>query len=287
MITAIRKKISTIILTLTVAIFLPIILSSAQTSLDFKVPQPPESKLLHTKLVELANTDVQTVLYTSREDEAAILEYYQQFFSSQGFEAILDKQRQTRNKRLLRFKKDDLVVSIALLSKLEETEVVVAKYLQPEGAPPIEELKPSLKDSMFALPKEDCEGEDLDIIPRPPDSVRLLSLDRGNMVTLSYATSLFVEEARDFYKLNMPYQGWEIKQEMAAADGLNAYKRTTGKSSLGVKAPFEGFNVEQVIRDSYLLEFYGRFGRANITILPNFMDRESGSMVQINYSSGD
>lgn len=280
---ATKKKLRLIIVILIAGTLSLVKFDSAHADLDFNVPSPPQSSLLKSQPFRFGGRDIQVSVYTSQSDQENIIKYYKVFFENKGFQIVSDRQIQIANKRMLSFKKDILVVNIAILPKLGDTKVVIGKYLQPEGSPPIEELKPSLKDSMFALPKEDCEGEDLNIIPRPPESVRLSSSDTGSRAVLVYTTSLSVPEARDFYKLNMPYQGWEIKQEMAAADGLNAYKRTTGKSSLGVKAPLEGFNAEQIISDSYLLEFYGRFGRADITILPNFINRESGSMVQIVY----
>lgn len=256
----------------------------AENDLTFDVPAPPHSKFLDSKEFRMAGRQIYALLYGSDESAETIGEYYRNFFQKQDFQKISDKPNEKTNKQLLGFKKDELVVKIAIMVKDDETEIVVTKYLEPAGEPPLEKTKPSVKDTLFALPKEDVPGKDLAVVPRPPQSVRIMDMDRGPTATIMYTTSLDVNAAADFYRVKMPEQEWTLAKEMAAKKAVQAYEEATGKKSLGIKSPFsDGEDFEQVISDSYVLDFKASFGSAQITIFPNFLDRKLGSMVQIIY----
>lgn len=258
----------------------------AETRPDFQVPAPPAGELLDTQAFTLGGRGFKAYLYKSDKDEAAIAEYYQRFFKSHDFENILDEIEEKQNKRLLRFKKEDLVVGIALMPKAEGTEVVISEYLQPAGSPPPEKLKPSVND--LTLPQEDQPGKDLKIIPRPPQGIRWMSMDTGKRAHLMYATPLGVGEVVGFYKANMPDNSWEIERETATRDTMDTYVQATGKKDLGIKTPFrDAEDLNEIIKDSYVLDFKSGYGRARITVFPNFMDRRLGSLVQIVYGQGD
>jgi hypothetical protein len=268
----------------TVAIFLTVS-AEAGIGLDFDVPKPPESQLLMSMPISFGGKSVQTFRYKSQASKFDIADFYERFFEQEEFEKILDKEEKKRNKRLLRFKRDNLVVSVAILSRFTQTEIVLAKYIELEGDLPPEELRPSISDSLINLPQEDAQGKDLLIIPRPPDSVRWASTQRGQNTFLVYSTSLTVEEIKDFYKLNMPYQNWELEAELITEDALQAYKEVTGKKSLEFPSVFsDGENIEDIIKDAYVLDFQGQYGRSRITIFPNFVDRKLGSIIQIVYT---
>lgn len=276
---------------LTGIIFLGIILvfwvglAYPELNLDFQVPGPPQGELLDSKALRLGGRDIRTFLYNSKENQYDIAAYYQRFFEGQEFWNILDKAKQHNGSRILRFKKQDLVVSISIMPDIDETQVVIAKYLQPEGSLSPEETKPSVKDSLFALPEQDKPGEDLMVIPRPPESIRWMSkkLDRGQF--LIYATALPVAETVRFYKAQMPYRAWRLQEETATSNTLETYKQITGRKDLGVQTPFsDGEDLNQIVNDSYILNFRGSFGEAQITVFPNFVDRQLGSIVQINYN---
>jgi len=255
-----------------------------ENSLNFNIPAPPHSSLLDTKELRIANHKVDNVLYGSTESPDTVAVYYRNFFQQQGFQKTADSLDEKKKKLLLGFKRNELVVNIAVVVKEDNTQVVVTRYLQPAGEPPLEKLKPSVKDTLFALPKEDASGHDLADVPRPPNSVRMMSMNRSSGVMLMYTTTLDVAAAVNFYHEQMPAE-WAFTNEVPAKQALDAYKQATGKKSLGIKSPFsDGEDFEQVISDSYVLNFKSDYASCQITVFPNFFDRKLGSMVQITYS---
>jgi hypothetical protein len=253
---------------------------------DSDFPLPPESELLETKDLRLGGRDIQTFVYKSKVDQYNITEYYRKFFQDKEFDNLLDKREKRKDKQLLKFKKGELVFSLAIIPKPDGTHVVIAKYLEPAGSPPLESMELSVKDSLFALPQQDGPGKDLDFIPRPPESIRWLRQDLERRSLLTYATKLSVEEVVAFYKAQMPAQGWEFIKETATQQAVEAYKSTTGKKDLGLEKPFsDGEDLNQIINDSYVLDFKGRAGEVRLTIFPNFVDRKLGTLVQIAYST--
>lgn len=258
--------------------------AGAETGLTFDVPAPPHSKLLDTKELRMANRQINTVLYGSDEDISTVSDYYRDFFQEQEFQKILDTLNAKTKKQLLRFKQDELVVSIAVFIRGGQTNVVIAKYLQAQGEPPPEEIKPSVKDSLFALPKKDVPGIDLSGIPRPPEGIRIMSRDEGGGATVMYTTPIDVATTADFYRREMAAQRWEPADEMAVWKAVDGYEKATGKKNLGIKSPFsDGEDFEQVVRDSYVLNFNSGSSTAEVIIFPNFAGRDLGSIVQITY----
>lgn len=281
------KKNQILILTALSLFFVSLV--SAETDLSFTVPGPPQSKPLGSQPLRIGGREILASAFESQEEKSHIVDYYQDFFKEQDFKQLSDKPIFKTTTRQMRFKKEDLVVDVYLSAQEEKTEVVVAKYLQPEGAPDLENSPLSVKDSFFSLPTQDAPGEDLRFIPRPPESLRLSSikLDQGKNIFLTYMTPLSVEQAKDFYKLNMPYQTWLIQRDMPTGELVEDYKKATGKKSLGMYSAFsDAENFDSVVHDGYLLDFKSGFGSASITIFPNFIDKKLGSVVQIVYLEG-
>lgn len=185
----------------------------------------------------------------------------------------------------MRFKKDRLLVDITVLDKQIKTEIGVSKFLLPqEETSPEEAGRLLAKNLLSNLPQEDLPGEDLVNVPRPPQSVRLMSQDCCPAATVTYSTSLDVTAAADFYRLKMPNYHWQLTSQAATAKALEAARQASGQATLGIKSPFpDGENFEQVISDSYVLEFRSGSDTCRITIFPNFLNRKLGSMVQIVY----
>jgi hypothetical protein len=261
------------------------IAAMAEGSLNFDMPVPAGTNLEDAKELRMAGRQVETALYASDKSADAVAEYYRNFFQEQKFQKLIDKANIKTKRQNLRFKKDELLVSITITAGEDKTRIVTAKYLQPAGEPPLEEIKPSVKDTLFALPKQDVPGKDLADVPRPPESVRIASLGRGMNATIIYTTSLDVAAAADFYRQKMPQKQWAPVNEVSARKAVEAYEGATGKKGLGIQSPFsDGEDFQQIINDSYVLNFSADFGSCQITIFPNFLGRELGSMVQIAYS---
>ncbi len=264
-----------------------LILSEQALDLNFEVPGPPGADSAQTQNFRFGGRDILCLGYNSKADALAIKNYYCQFFQENGFSKVKEEELFGKSSfKQIRFKKDELVINIILASKPDQTtDVAISKYLQPQASPDLEQLKPSVKDSFLTLPAEDQQGNDLLIIPRPPKSVRLADLDQGKgSVTLVYTTELGAQETKEFYKESMPEQAWELEKEVCAGDLMEAYKKTA-KKNINLPSPFsDGEDMNEVAAGAYQLSFKARFGKAGVSIMPNFMDKKLGSIVQINYT---
>ena len=269
---------------------MPVALACGQQGLDLEVPLPAGSQLMDTKDFSLAGKNIRSLLYKSKESLSGIRAYYQRAMAEQGFRNLsASQQGQFKDTAQLKFQKEDLIVRIALTPKPEETEIVISKYLEPPGSLPLEKSKPSVKDSLFALPKKDAPGEDLAFIPRPPSGVRWQGLRQEKEAILIYGTPLSPDTLIRFYQGKMPSYGWQLENESATKEVLEAYKKASGgKSPDLLESPFgDGEDFAGIIKDSYLLEFEGSRGQAQVTIIPNYVDRKLGSIVSIFYSQGE
>jgi hypothetical protein len=257
----------------------------AESGLDFSVPAPGGSKFLENKDLVLANRQVNSALYSSNEEIGSLSNFYRDFFVNQGFRKIIDSLDQASNQQLLRFQKDTLVVSIAIFIKDNQANIVVSKYLQSAGEPAIEEAKPSVNDTLMQLPKKDVPGKDY--LPRPPASVRVTFSDQGQTVMIIYTTELTVAQVIDFYRKQM-LDDWDLVDDAATEDTIQAYTQVTGKKNLGVELPFsDGEDLEGVLNDSHMLSFTSGSEKAEIIVFPNFASRELGSMIKVSYRKAE
>lgn len=257
----------------------------AENDLNFKIPTPANAKSLDSKEFTLGGRQILAELYGCDKTPDEVSDFYRNFFQEQGFQKKTDKPNVKTKKQFLRFKKNELVIDITVYDKQGQTEVGITKYLEPAGEPSLEKLKPSVKDSIFTLPKEDLPGKDITGISRPPESVRISSMDFGKSAQALYTTTLNAETTSDFYRKNMASSQWVLSNEIATKQAADAYKKTTKKKELGIESFFsDGESFEQIINDSYVLNFYSGKSKCQITIFPNFLSRELGSMVQISYN---
>lgn len=264
-------------------------LAQAREGLNFKVPAPPESKMLENTQGEkkIGDKVLRGADYQSAKEQAAIIEYYQGFFEEEDFKQIQDNYlHEGAGVRRLRFKKEDLVVDLILMPNAQGTSVGIVKYLQPQGSPDLEKTLPAVSD-LISLPQTDSEGEDLATIPRPPKSVRVQSFGLGKTIQLIYTSSLPIEEVKEFYLDQMPYAGWQIKRDAPVSQAAEAYKSKTGKNTLVPPIFSDGENLGNVAAGAALLDFENQGEKARITIFSNFMGKESGSMVHIEYTKPD
>jgi hypothetical protein len=259
--------------------------ASAENDLNFDLPVPAGSRLLDSKQLNLGDRQIDTSLFNSQMPSASAVEFYLDFFGRNDFEKILDKTYADSGKRLLRFKKDSLVITVSITEKGGDTEIVTAKYLQGPNELSPEETRSSLKDSIFSFPESDVEGSDIPGLPRPSPSVRVMSVKTGKILSAMYTTPLDVSSVVDFYRAHMPDHNWQFRGEIGAADAAQAYMKASGKDSLGLKSPLSGGeDLEQVVKDSYVLNFASGSESAEIIIFPNFSSRKLGSIVQVSYS---
>ncbi|MDD5155274.1 MAG: hypothetical protein PHF11_02175 [Candidatus Omnitrophica bacterium] len=258
-----------------------------QLNLDFNVPVPEDARLADTKDFSFAGRRIKSLLYNSDQGKPALAAYYEKQMAKQGFARVKDQAMPAGNARMLRFKKEDLVVDIYLKSRMQKSDIIISKYLEPPGSAPLDKENFSAKDLAFAFPDKDLPGEDSKLIPRPPQGIRMFAQPGASRGMLMYTSPLNVERLREFYKAKMPEHSWQLDREFPLKEGLELYKRAGGKSKIpNTKILGDGPEISKVIADSYELYFRGNKGFAEIIISPNFLDPNLGSIVTINLEQG-
>lgn len=271
---------------------LSISIKAAEPSLNVEnIPAPPNSQLIENPGTRsFGGREFEGMSYYSREEGNKIAGHYKNFFSNQGFNEVIDNNLfGDETVRQMKFKKgeDFFEIMINRMPDQEgELQVSVIKYIQPEGAPAIEELRPSVDDSFIPIPRQDEGDGDIDIIPRPDESVRWVSKKIGQNIQLLYAVPLSVSEACRFYKDQMYYKGWELEKDASTGEMMNFYKEQTGKDLAGNFPPVfsGGENMSEVISGSSVLYFNNSYyGKATVTVFANIFGKTKGSFIQILY----
>jgi len=261
---------------------------------SLEIPPPDEdSELLGTQNLKLFGRQIKGTSYRSQEREESIISFYRNFFAKEGFVEILDKMFPQKVSRRTQFRKGNLFIEIILTPTKEGTDVAVATYTLPKGVEKIEDLKLNVNDSIFTgIPAEDIKGEDLEGIPRPPESVRISSMQVAGLKYATYISKIPIEEIRQFYKSKMFMDGWELKNESDVAQIARDYKRITKKKDLGLgkaRFPIEGAgDVEEAISRSYILDYKSGRGFVKINIMPNILPTKTETaVVQISFTQED
>jgi len=309
-----------VIIVVTLVLLLSSVWAEDEVGIDFVVPAPENSEKIDTFTLKLRGQDVSGVVYKSEDNRFDVANYYSDFFRDEEFDNVLDEKMPDmvppesiakpenasllkggnikdkvmellpRSKiRRMQFKKDQLVVEVALTAADDGTDVGIAKYLLPIGVANLDELPMSTEDTFFDMPKEDLEGEDLSDVPRPPDSVRLSNMNIGKQTYVTYTTELSLDEALEFYERMMELEGWDLTSSFKAGDMLDKYKKMSGSKKgfkLGkLRFPFSGSrDLDKAFYQTYTLNFTNDYEFVKITIMPNIISSEEGAVVQIVYS---
>ncbi|MFC1704659.1 hypothetical protein ACFL1E_07795 [Candidatus Omnitrophota bacterium] len=299
---------------------------SAQEEDSGYVPAPKGSIPGKAHNVELGDIVLETMSYSCEENRYDVAAFYKAFFREQGFQETLDQVmsagididtlfkeqkmaflisensrdfkaavervreigEETKSRRL-QYKKQQQVVDVLLAPSDIGTDIAIAKYVLPKESSRLEDAVLSIG-ALFKLPKRDAGGEDLAVVPRPPESVRLGTLPFGRQTYVTYSTKLSILEAVEFYRDAMPYEGWELTKEIDMGKVMQTYRKMTGKRMKvgALRIPLRGAaRLDLSLRTTFVLEFTGRYGSAEITIMPSIIAGNPDSMVQIIYSEGD
>ena len=245
------------------------------------VPVPKDASLSDTHTTKLGSYTINSKLYFTAMSLAKVVNFYKAYFEKEGYTLIIDSTAE-KPKRLLRFKKDTAVVSIALRPKGNQTQIVVGEYSQPFGALPPEKTKPNWKDLIGELPAEDQPGQDLKIVPRPPESVRIGGGTVGTLTFLVYHSRLGAVSVSDFYQEKMPALEWGLREQtdmQKATEGADAGLR---KKMLNINLPFPDITLDELTRGGSILAYRGEWGDAEISVLSSGLDGQ-GSLVYIKY----
>lgn len=288
------KKILNIVAVITMTMFLffiPQMVFSQNPSLE--IPAPEDSEVLGTQDLKLFGRQIKGTSYRSQENEESIKLFYRNFFAKEGFVEILDKMLPKDTARRLQFRKENLFVEIVLTPAEEGTDIAVATYTLPKGIEKIEDLKLTVDDSIFTgIPTQDLKGEDIEGIPRPPESVRISSIQSAGLKYATYISKILTAEIRDFYKSKMFLDGWELKNESDLSQITQDYKRLTKSKDLGLgkaRYPIEGAgDVEEAVSKSYVLDYKSGRGFVKINIMPNILPTKTETaVVQLSFTQED
>jgi len=244
------------------------------------VAVPEDARLADTHTMRLGKLDVNSRLYFTAQPLDQVVIFYKIFFAREGFLPVFDKSE--KPKRLLRFKRNDEVVSIALRPQGAQTQIVIARYLQPFGAPSPEETRFSWGDLVQSLPKKDQTGTDISIVPRPPQSVRLGGGKLYNITMLLYSTQGPPGQICEFYKLQMAALGWQLAQEYDMGKKSEEFKREFPKKlkPAQINLPFTDVTFEQLISGGRMLIFTGERGEAELMMV-NSLSKGQETLVLI------
>jgi hypothetical protein len=256
-------------------------LAMAEMTLDFEVPLPPRSKVTASKTFTLAKREMRALAYESLEGPEIVAQYYKRVLTDQGFKIIIDKYESQPKYHTLRFKKEDLVVTMVIWNKGQATVISIGKYLQPKGTPDLEDTMFYAKD--LSLPKQDTPGIDLENIPRPPEAVRIMSLNGGRVIQVFYFSPLEAVEVRKFYQQKLLALGWEIENDTSGKQAIDNYRSVSKNKDLSHSGPLPDINLEEVMAGAYILNLKNSAGKVNITITPNYFEKKTGSLTQIAY----
>jgi hypothetical protein len=138
---------------------------------------------------------------------------------------------------------------------------------------------------LASLPQEDRPGEDLKGIPRPPKSVRWQSNISSDKGSITYIAPFAPAQLRDFYLERMDRLGWKLAWDTAAQASVDKYKEASGnKNPIPTYGLANIVDFKQLLHDTYILDFKGsNREEVRIKIYPNFVEKNSGSMVNIRY----
>lgn len=279
----IRKKILMIILCSGISVLCFMALSIAEEPKDTLFFAPPEGKLVDTHNMRLGGIDFVSYLYRSPLFSARIVTYYRGFSRDQGFEVTVDKEDKQAG-RLLGFKKGGSAINIAVKSMGPESEVVVTKWLQPKNMSSLKEIKFSWDELVASLPETDeSNGRDIAFVRRPPESIRLMSLKQPNITYLLYYSKILPAQAKEFYKVQMPKDGWEIEKETSVAQAAKELKQMEKPPDFKESLPFSGVTLEDFIKNAYIFNFKNKEGKARVALFDTNTSQRRGSFVWIEY----
>lgn len=253
---------------------------------DIAIPEPPQSKLINTYPIRLGGADIIFTTYQSQQPEEKIIKYYQDFFKVQQFQEVTGKETDA-TKKILWFKKDSLLAQIVLANNDDMTQITTARCILPQGVEAPEELKPTWPEmmSMF-MPKEDSKGEDLTFVPRPPDSIRIGSINnKDGGCVINYTSSWLPEDVKGFYLMEMDNRGWTLKDDKSMDKVKAEYLALLGKKNLDMEFPIPDISLDKLINGGSALVFNSDTGELIISVMnKGVSDRDNqGSLVQIKY----
>lgn len=252
----------------------------AQEQKEPLVPVPADTRLAETQPIKLGKLQIEAKLYYSAQAPNALIAFYKSELAKRGYSTIIDKWE--KEKKLLRFRLESSLVSIAIKPKDKETQVVVAQYDQPFGTPAPEKTKFLWEDLVNGLPTKDQPGEDLAVAPRPPESVRMLSAKLKGRMLVNYRSKLSPDQAAEFYKQRLPALGWRLARDIDMQQTAKKMTPSFRQGLGGLKFPFADTDFYQLTSGGSVLWYQGEWGKVRVGVMA-CAKNVAGSLVSIEY----
>ncbi|MBI4982890.1 MAG: hypothetical protein HZC15_07170 [Candidatus Omnitrophica bacterium] len=266
---------------LSVFLLLLIIAGNLYAQEELNVPEPPKAVMLDTREIELGGLKIQSFLFESQTLPENISKFYLEFFNKNKFEP--EREAVDKNTNLLRFRKEDLVINIAITPSAGKARVVIAQYHQPQGVPGPEELLRNWKNSQQFFPKTDVAGEDLEAIPRPPESIRIFYNKNKITTYIFYSSQDSVKNLVNFYRYKMLSFGWEAQEPINMQEEFERVKNSPMNKKIP-QIPLTGISVGKLVEGGYILKFKSSAGKVEISIFNNNYGPDvQGSLIQVSY----
>jgi hypothetical protein len=253
---------------------------------EFVIPSPPDGKKIKDVEMPLAGSAIEGHTYsTSLSCKDAAL-YYSDIFDKEGFKPVSDRVPEP-GAEVLTFSKGNQTCYVRVEADKAGALVSLASYVNPNGSGPPDIKKMTWKDMLNMLPQEDEPGADLDIIPRPPNSVRIMNRISSNMAMLEYLTKAPLDKVKDFYLTAMSAYQWKN----IGADNVKDSFDRLGKQGQAFNSKIEQASVldmpmSKLMKDAVKLTFEGPKGKADIMLMNTNPDsgQDSNVIVTIAYS---
>jgi len=240
---------------------------------------PPGSKQVNQQTVTLGGQTAEAVFYESSAIPADVAAYYRQRFAEQKFDVSDDTNKD--NNTFLKFQKDNETFSVIAEPDGQGSKFTVAHSIKTGD---MQDVK--WDEIIKLIPKADVPGSDLDIVSRPPDSVRIVDKISGRWVVLCYISKRSIDYLRNFYQESMPDYGWQETQagtlngQLAAAQG----KAKNISDALDGMKLLPNMPLMRMAGESVIMHFAGLKGEAIISLMAmNPDDPSAGNAVTIRY----
>jgi hypothetical protein len=242
---------------------------------------PPDSQHVKNETGYIDGQKIESSTYVCPQSVEDVIKFYNIALAKDGFEPNTEGARRDKPNNMLSFRRGEQVITIsAKKDKDGTTKLVTGMFTQSKGSSGLDPNKMNWRDILKMMPKEDMPGADLDVVPRPPKSVRQQSAVRGNVAILSYATKMPIADVAQFYSDNMGQFGWKPQGGGMDYDSLGKDKLSQDFVSVAA-GPIPEF--EKFLQGSVQLSFISSRGKADVTIMNIDPDDLQSTLVTIYY----
>jgi len=242
---------------------------------------PPGAKKVDEQTVTMGGQTSHADFYETSQSADSVAAYYRQNLPTQNYN--LSKDTTEKQKNYLLFQKENESVAVIAEPNDQGSKFSISSYVKTGSL-----QNPQWQEFLDLMPKEDVPGSDLDIVPRPPDSVRIGCKPLDNMAFLGYVTDASMDDLKKFYLDNMGDYGWKMKQPpINFKDQLDAAraKNKNTVTNIDTMSVTSDTPMMRLAEHTTIMHFDGPKGNVSVSIMPlKPKDPKSKMLVSIMYS---